>query len=70
MGQVGAVLSIEASRLARNNRDGHSLIDICGMVDTLVIDQDGIYDAGILNDRLLLGLKGTMSEFELSLIRQ
>jgi DNA invertase Pin-like site-specific DNA recombinase len=70
MGQVGAVFSIEASRLARNNRDWHQLVDICGMVGTLIIDEDGIYDATILNDRLLLGLKGTMSEFELALISQ
>ena len=70
MGQVGAVFSIEASRLARNNRDWHQLVDICGMVGTLIIDEDGIYDATILNDRLLLGLKGTMSEFELAMIRQ
>jgi DNA invertase Pin-like site-specific DNA recombinase len=70
MGQVGAVFSIEASRLARNNRDWHQLVDICGMVGTLIIDEDGIYDATVLNDRLLLGLKGTMSEFELALIGQ
>jgi DNA invertase Pin-like site-specific DNA recombinase len=70
MGQVGAVFSIEASRLARNNRDWHQLVDICGMVGTLIIDEEGIYDAMLLNDRLLLGLKGTMSEFELALIRQ
>lgn len=70
MGKAGAVFSLEASRLARNNRDWHQLIDICAIVNTLIIDQDGVYDAGILNDRLLLGLKGTMSEFELSLFRQ
>jgi DNA invertase Pin-like site-specific DNA recombinase len=70
MGKVGAVFSLEASRLARNNRDWHQLVDICAIVNTLIIDQDGVYDAGILNDRLLLGLKGTMSEFELSLFRQ
>lgn len=70
MGKAGAVFSLEASRLARNNRDWHHLIDICAMVHTLIIDQDGIYDPGVLNDRLLLGLKGTMSEFELSLLRQ
>jgi hypothetical protein len=55
-GQVGAVLSIEASRLARNGRDWHHLIELCGLVRALVIDPDGIYDPGILNDRLLLGL--------------
>jgi DNA invertase Pin-like site-specific DNA recombinase len=69
-GQVGAVLCIEASRLARNGRDWHHLIELCGLVGTVVIDPDGIYDPGIINDRLLLGLKGTMSEFELNLLRQ
>lgn len=70
VGDVGAVLSIEASRLARNGRDWHHLIDLCGLVGTLVIDADGVYDPRIINDRLLLGLKGTMSEFELNLLRQ
>ena len=69
-GEVGAVLSIEASRLARNGRDWHHLIDLCGLVGALVIDADGVYDPRLSNDRLLLGLKGTMSEFELSLLRQ
>lgn len=69
-GEAGAVLSMEASRLARNNRDWHHLIDLCAMTNTLVIDHDGVYDPSLLNDRLLLGLKGTMSEFELSLLRQ
>jgi len=69
-GQAGAVLAIEASRLARNNRDWHHLIDLCAMTETLVIDHDGVYDPSQLNDRLLLGLKGTMSEFELNLWRQ
>jgi DNA invertase Pin-like site-specific DNA recombinase len=69
-GKVGAVLALEASRLARNNRDWHHLIDLCAMAGTLVIDHDGIYDPCLLNDRLLLGLKGTMSEFEISLLRQ
>jgi DNA invertase Pin-like site-specific DNA recombinase len=69
-GEVGAVLSIEASRLARNGRDWHHLIDLCSLVGTLVIDADGVYDPRLSNDRLLLGLKGTMSEFELSLLRQ
>jgi excisionase family DNA binding protein len=69
-GEVGAVLCIEASRLARNGRDWHHLIELCGLVRTVVIDPDGIYDPCILNDRLLLGLKGTMSEFELNLLRQ
>ena len=70
LGEVGAVLALEASRLARNNRDWHHLVDLCAMTNTLVIDYDGIYDARLLNDRLLLGLKGTMSEFELGLLRQ
>jgi DNA invertase Pin-like site-specific DNA recombinase len=69
-GSVGAVLAMDASRLARNNRDWHHLIDLCAMTHTLVIDFDGTYDPTLLNDRLLLGLKGTMSEFEMSLLRQ
>src|SRR5580700_5911774 len=69
-GEVSAVFCIEASRLARNGRDWHHLIELCGMVGALVMDLDGIYDPNLLNDRLLLGLKGTMSEFELSLLRQ
>lgn len=69
-GGVGAVFCIEASRLARNGRDWHHLIELCGLVRALVVDPDGVYDPGILNDRLLLGLKGTMSEFELNLLRQ
>ena len=64
------MLALEASRLARNNRDWHHLIDLCVLTDTLVIDGDGVYDARQLNDRLVLGLKGTMSEFELGLLRQ
>jgi DNA invertase Pin-like site-specific DNA recombinase len=55
-GEVGGVLSLEASRLARNGRDWHHLIELCGMVGTVVIDYDGIYDPVLLNDRLLLGL--------------
>jgi DNA invertase Pin-like site-specific DNA recombinase len=69
-GEVGAVFCIEASRLARNGRDWHHLIELCGMADAVVVDPDGIYDPSIINDRLLLGLKGTMSEFELNLLRQ
>lgn len=69
-GEVGAVFCIEASRLARNGRDWHHLIELCGMVGAVVVDPDGVYDPGIINDRLLLGLKGTMSEFELNLLRQ
>ena len=68
--KAGAVFALEASRLARNNRDWHHLVDLCTLTDTLVIDYDGVYDPRLLNDRLLLGLKGTMSEFELGLLRQ
>lgn len=70
LGDVGAIFSIEASRLARNNREWHNLLYICGMVNTLIVDLDGIYDVSTINDRLLLGMKGTMSEFELNLFRQ
>jgi DNA invertase Pin-like site-specific DNA recombinase len=68
--EVGAVFSLEASRLARNNRDWYQLIDLCTLVDTLIIDADGVYNPQLLNDRLVLGLKGTMSEFEIGLLRQ
>ncbi|MER9470678.1 recombinase family protein, partial [Mesorhizobium sp. M0482] len=68
-GRVGAVLAIEASRLARNGRDWHTLIEFCGLVGTLIIDEDGIYEPRHPNDRLLLGMKGTMSELELSILR-
>ena len=69
-GFAGAVFCLEASRLARNGRDWHHLIDLCALVGTLVVDPDGTYDPRLVNDRLLLGLKGTMSEYELSLLRQ
>lgn len=69
-GLAGAVVALEASRLARNNRDWHHLVDLCALTDTVLIDDDGIYDPKLLNDRLLLGLKGTMSEYELGLMRQ
>jgi DNA invertase Pin-like site-specific DNA recombinase len=69
-GRVGAVLAIEASRLARNGRDWHTVIEFCGLVGTIIVDEDGIYDPRHPNDRLLLGMKGTMSELELSLFRQ
>jgi|1186.fasta_scaffold03285_5 DNA invertase Pin-like site-specific DNA recombinase len=69
-GLAGAVFALEASRLARNNRDWHHLVDLCALAETLLIDSDGIYDPRQLNDRLVLGLKGTMSEFELNLMRQ
>ena len=61
-GRVGAVFAIEASRLARNGRDWHTLIEFCGLVGTVIVDEDGIYDPRHPNDRLLLGMKGTMSE--------
>ena len=69
-GNVGAVFSIEASRLARNGRDWHTLLEFCRLVDALIIDEDGVYDARQTNDRLLLGMKGTLSEMELSTLRQ
>ena len=69
-GKVGAVFAIEASRLARNGRDWHTLIEFCGLVGTLIVDEDGIYEPRHPNDRLLLGMKGTMSELELSILRQ
>src|SRR6516225_7624879 len=69
-GRVGAVVSIEASRLARNGRDWHTLLEFCGLVGTLIADEDGVYDPRLANHRLLLGMKGTMSELELSVLRQ
>src|SRR5471032_909922 len=65
-GNVGAVLAIEASRLARNGRDWHTLFEFCSVVGALLIDPDGIYDPSLMNDRLLLGMKGTISEMELA----
>ena len=69
-GRVGAVVSLEASRLARNGRDCHTLLEFCGLVGTLIIDEDAVFDPRSPNDRLLLGMKGTMSEMELSVFRQ
>ena len=69
-GEAGAVLALEASRLARNNRDWHHLIDLCVLTETLLVDAEGVYDPRLLNDRMLLGLKGTMSEFEIGILRQ
>ena len=69
-GTVGAVLCLEASRLARNGRDWHHLLELCGLVEARVIDVDGVYNPCLPNDRLLLGMKGTMSEFELGVLRQ
>jgi DNA invertase Pin-like site-specific DNA recombinase len=68
-GEVGAVLCFDASRLARNGRDWHHLLELCGLVEARVIDLDGVYDPCRPNDRLLLGMKGSISEFELSVIR-
>src|ERR1700730_16268359 len=67
---AGAVLAIEASRLARNGRDWHTLLEFCAFVNSLIIDEDGVYDPRLVNDRLLLGMKGTFSELELSTLRQ
>lgn len=69
-GQVGAVFCLEASRLARNGRDWHHLIELCGLIEAVLVDPEGVYDPRLSNDRLLLGLRGTMSEFELSVLRQ
>ena len=69
MGRAGIVLGLEVSRLARNSSDWHRLLEICGLTDTLILDEDGLYDPGNFNDRLLLGLKGTMSEAELHVLR-
>ena len=67
---VGAVFCLEASRLARNGRDWHHLLDLCALVGVALVDPEGTYDPRVMNDRLLLGLKGTMSEYELGLLRQ
>jgi len=69
MGNAGIVIGLEVSRLARNSSDWHRLLEICALTKTLILDEDGIYDPGHFNDRLLLGLKGTMSEAELHIIR-
>jgi len=69
MGRAGIVLGLEVSRLARNSTDWHRLLEICALTDSLIPDEDGIYDPAHFNDRLLLGLKGTMSEAELHMLR-
>src|SRR6184192_3600074 len=69
MGRAGIVLGLEVSRLARNNADWHRLLEICALSATLILDEDGLYDPCHFNDRLLLGLKGTMSEAELHVLR-
>lgn len=69
MGRAGIVMGLEVSRLARNNADWHRLLEICALTGTLILDEDGVYDPAHFNDRLLLGLKGTMSEAELHWLR-
>lgn len=69
LGNAGIVLGLECSRLARNNADWHRLLELCALTNTLICDEDGLYDPSAINDRLLLGLKGTMSEAELHYIR-
>lgn len=69
LGKAGIVLGLEVSRLARNSADWHRLLEICTLTDTLILDEDGVYDPSHFNDRLLLGLKGTMSEAELHVLR-
>lgn len=69
LGRAGIVMGLEVSRLARNSTDWHRLLEICALTSTLILDEDGIYDPGHFNDRLLLGLKGTMSEAELHILR-
>ena len=69
LGKAGIVLGLEVSRLARNSADWHRLLEICALTDTLILDEDGLYDPAQFNDRLLLGLKGTMSEAELHVLK-
>jgi len=69
LGRAGIVMGLEVSRLARNNADWHRLLEICALADTLILDEDGVYDPASFNDRLLLGVKGTMSEAELHVIK-
>ena len=69
MGRAGIVLGLEVSRLARNSTDWHRLLEICALTQALILDEDGVYDPAHFNDRLLLGLKGTMSEAELHVLR-
>lgn len=69
LGRAGLVMGLEVSRLARNSTDWHRLLEICALTETLILDEDGLYDPARFNDRLLLGLKGTMSEAELHVLR-
>ncbi|REJ96760.1 MAG: ATP-binding protein [Planctomycetota bacterium] len=70
LGKIGAVAAQEVSRFARNSRDWQQLVEVCRLVDTLLIDQDVVYAPRLSNDRLLLGLKGSLNEYELDLLRQ
>jgi DNA invertase Pin-like site-specific DNA recombinase len=69
MSRAGIVMGLEVSRLARNNADWHRLLEICALADTLILDEDGVYDPTSFNDRLLLGIKGAMSEAELHVLK-
>src|ERR1700721_3788787 len=69
LGRAGIVMGLEVSRLARNSADWHRLIELCSLAGALILDEDGIYDPANFNDRLLLGLKGTMSEAELHVLK-
>src|SRR5713226_4273185 len=69
LGQVGLVMGLEVSRLARSSLDWHQLLELCSMTGTLILDEDGLYDPATFNDRLLLGMKGAMSEAELHVLR-
>lgn len=69
LGKAGIVMGLEVSRLARNSADWHRLIELCALANTLILDEDGVYDPASFNDRLLLGLKGTMSEAELHMLK-
>ena len=69
IGRAGIVMGLEVSRLARNSTDWHRLLEICALTDTLILDEDGVYDPSHFNDRLLLGMKGTLSEAELHVLR-
>ena len=69
LGRAGLVMGLEVSRLARNSTDWHRLLEICALTETLILDEDGLYDPAHFNDRLLLGLKGTMSEVEIHVMR-
>ena len=68
LGNAGIVMGLEVSRLARNSTDWHRLVEICALTDTLILDEDGVYDPAQFNDRLLLGLKGTLFEAELYML--